>query len=131
MSREIPSIQLITHTSEANRVLGNGGVFADRLIFCIFLQVIRVHANEVDELGGGIDLSLDDSLRLTKHRGSVQLLAVFSGHQVGGLHPNVHALLQSRSVPLHLGSDRVLDGLLHELCVSIIELGDFMLVVIW
>lgn len=90
MSRERSSIKL---TSESHGVLGNGGIFADRLIFGIFLQEIRVHANEVDELGRGIDLGLDDSLRLTEHCGGVQLLAVFSGHQVGGFHPNVDALL--------------------------------------
>lgn len=58
--------------------------------------------DEVNELGGGINLRLNDGFALPQHGGGVQILPIFAGHENGRFLPDGETLGQGHLVPLEL-----------------------------
>jgi hypothetical protein len=85
--------------------LGAGG---DRLLGVDALEVVDVEAEEVDELGGGVDLGLMDRLALAEDRRGVDPVAEFVLQQPSGAQEDRGTVLPRhrgprRACPLGLG----------------------------
>ncbi len=63
-------------------------------------HVVGVETPEIHQLAGGVDLGLENALRLVEHAGGVEAVAPWSGEQFGGLEHHRGAVLPRRLRPL-------------------------------
>lgn len=58
----------------------------------------RVESEEIDELTGGVNFSLNNILSLAEHRGGVQLHSVLSSGQIGGAEQNFSSFSENLTI---------------------------------
>lgn len=75
------------------------------------LGVLHVEAEEVCQLGGGVDLGLPGVFALAEHGGGHDVVAVLAGDQVGGLEKDGGAVCKGERLPCRLCGQRGVDGL--------------------
>lgn len=73
---------------------------------------------EIGKFAGGVNLSLEGCLALTKHSGSVQLGSVLCGDQIARFEEDVHLLFHGPLFPIASGFYRRIDRLLNQLLLS-------------
>ena len=91
---------------------------------------VRIVAQEVDQLAGGVDLGLVEVLALAEHRGSVHQRAVLRGNELRGLHQDGGAHRPVGHRPLLVGFHRGVDGHPHFLRAGLVVGGQHVMVVV-
>ncbi len=94
------------------------------------LHVVRVEAEEVDQLAGRVDLRLVRGLGLAEHRRGVEHLAVRTGQQVGGLEEDRGAVVPRHARPGLVRVERGLDGAIDLLLAALVPRAQHVRVVV-
>lgn len=113
----------------SHQVQGRVGVLRDGLVLEQLFAKVTVEAEKVAELSSRVNLGLDDGLGLTQHGAGVHVCSVLARDHVGHLQEHVHPLLQWHFLPLLLGLQRRLDGLLDQVRSGPIKLGHLFLMI--
>lgn len=74
------------------------------------LGVVNVEAEEVSQLGGGIDLGLPSVLALAEHGSGHDVVSVLGGDEVGGLEEDGSSVVEGECLPGGLGSQSSVDS---------------------
>lgn len=74
------------------------------------LSVVNIEAEEVSQLGGGVDLGLPSVLALAEHGSGHDVVSVLGGDEVGGLEEDGSSVVEGESLPGGLGSQSSVDG---------------------
>ena len=106
------------------------GMVRDRLLVVDLLRVPRVEPPEIDQLAGGVDLGLEDRLRLAEHRRRVEGRAPGGGEQLGGLQDDRRAVFPGPRRPFLVRFARGRDRLLDVLAGGLVPLGQNVAVVV-
>jgi hypothetical protein len=92
--------------------------------------IVGIEAEEVDQLAGRVDLSLEDGLRLVEHGGGVERVAPRSGQQLGGLQEHRGAVLPRHFRPLAPRGGGGLDGHVDLFLAGLVIGGQDMLMIV-
>ncbi|KAI6770572.1 hypothetical protein HG530_005201 [Fusarium avenaceum] len=74
------------------------------------LGVVNVEAEEVSQLGGGVDLGLPSVLALAEHGSGHDVVSVLGGDEVGGLEEDGSSVVEGEGLPGGLGSQSSVDS---------------------
>lgn len=93
------------------------------------LRVVDVEAEEVCQLGGGINLSLPRILALPEDRRGHDLIAILVGDKVGSLEEDGRTIREGEGLPGRFGGQSSLDGLINVGGCGRVVVGDLASVV--
>ena len=96
----------------------------DRLLLVDPRHELDVEAEEVDQLGGGVDLGLVHRLRLVEHRRGDERRPPRAGEKLGRAQEHGGALLPRRPAPVLPGLGGRLDRLLHLGLAALVDVGE-------
>lgn len=114
-------------TTELNAVPHALGVLGGLLLVDL-LGVLAVEAEEIAELGSGINLGLPDVLALAEHGSGHHLVAVLGREEIGRLEEDSDTVVEGNGLPLGTGSDGTVNGLLGQSGIGLVEVGHHDLV---
>lgn len=100
-----------------------------RLLGEELLGVVDVEAEEISQLGGGVNLGLPCILALAQDRGGHDLIAILVGDEVSGLEEDGGTVGEGESLPCGLGSQSCVDGLVDIGGSGSVVVGDLLGVV--
>src|SRR5574343_39728 len=104
---------------------------ADGLLTIDLAQKMYVESKKVDDLAGGIDLSLKGILALSQHGGSIHIGTIFGSDQISCFQEDAGTVFPAHGGPAFFGSESCFDSLMHVFFITGMKISQRMRYFMW